>query len=90
VRVPEGFRIDLARRVQSRLAARVAEEPLGDFDVVVGLDVAYRGDVGISAAVAYSVREGRRWATAVRPIWSSSPTCRRFYPSESSCRWLEP
>ncbi|MGC9118090.1 MAG: endonuclease V [Thermoproteus sp.] len=59
MKVPEGFRIDLARRVQSRLAEKVVEEPLGEFDVVVGLDVAYRGDLGVSVAAAYSVREGR-------------------------------
>lgn len=56
MREPEGFRIDLARRVQSELSRKVVEEPLGDIDVVVGLDVAYNGDVGIAVAAAYSVK----------------------------------
>jgi Endonuclease V (EC 3.1.21.-) len=86
VRVPEGFRIDLARRVQSRLAAKVAEEPLGDFDVVVGLDVAYRGDVGISAAVAYSVREGR----AVGYSCSANMVIFPYVPTLLSFRELMP
>lgn len=56
MREPEGFRLDLARRVQSELSKRVMEEPLGDVDIVVGLDVAYRGDVGIAVAAAYSMK----------------------------------
>ncbi|MEM3326976.1 MAG: endonuclease V, partial [Thermoproteus sp.] len=57
MRVPEGFRIDLARRTQLRLANRVVERPLGPVDVVVGLDAAYRGDIAVSVAAAYSIRE---------------------------------
>ena len=57
MREPEGFRIDLARRVQAELSRKIVEEPLGDVDIVVGLDVAYRGDIGIAVAAAYSMKK---------------------------------
>lgn len=57
--VPRGFDIELARRVQRRLAERVVQIPLRDVQYVVGVDVAYKGDVAFSAAVVYSVNEGR-------------------------------
>lgn len=59
MKIPEGFRLDLARRVQSELARKVVESPLGEVDVVAGVDVAYAGDIAYSAAVAYSLKRGR-------------------------------
>jgi deoxyribonuclease V len=62
-RVPRGFRLETARRIQAVLSSRVVEEDLvGDVRLVCGLDVAYvRGtrEVGVAVAVNYSVQEQR-------------------------------
>ncbi|MEZ0247942.1 MAG: endonuclease V [Thermoproteus sp.] len=81
MRVPEGFRIDLARRTQLRLANRVVERPLGPVDVVVGLDVAYRGDVAVSVAAAYSIGEKKAveyGCSANRVVFPYVPTLLSF------------
>ena len=76
-RVPRGFHLEVARRIQSTLAGRVVEEDLVDIDhvdLVAGVDVAYvnRGDqeIGISVASTYSLARSSiiEWSCWVGPV----------------------
>ena len=76
-RVPRGFHLEVARRIQSTLASRVVEEDLVDMDhvdLVAGVDVAYinRGEqeIGISVASTYSLTRSSiiEWSCWVGPV----------------------
>ncbi|BDR91674.1 endonuclease V [Vulcanisaeta souniana JCM 11219] len=61
-RVPRGFHLDVARKIQMALASRVVEEDLiniNNVDLVAGIDVAYINhkdtEIGISVASTYSI-----------------------------------
>ena len=58
-RIPKGFNLDAARRIQLTLSRRVVQRPLGEVDLVAGLDVAYVGESAYSVAALYSIG-GRR------------------------------
>ncbi|GAB6946722.1 endonuclease V [Vulcanisaeta sp. JCM 16161] len=76
-RVPKGFHLEVARKVQTALASKVIEKDLvniNNVDLIAGVDVAYinHGDVeiGISVASTYSLSRSSiiEWSCWVGPV----------------------
>ncbi len=60
------FDIERAKRAQRELSRYIVikEIDLNGIDIVAGLDVSYRGNMGVAAAVAYSLRRAREECSA--------------------------
>lgn len=76
-RVPKGFHLEMARKIQTALAGRVIEDDLisiDSIDLIAGIDVAYinRGntEIGISVASTYSISKSSiiEWSCWVGPV----------------------
>ncbi|MGC8608081.1 MAG: endonuclease V [Vulcanisaeta sp.] len=76
-RVPKGFHLEIARKIQTALAGRVIEDDLisiDGVDLITGIDVAYinRGstEIGISIASTYSISRSSiiEWSCWIGPI----------------------
>ncbi len=95
LRVPEGFSLERARRFQEFVASRVVQrDEFGPLRKVGGVDVTYKGDLAISAAVVIDPGTLRvvDWSTSVTEVrFPYIPTLlafREIWPAVRALRGL--